>query len=632
MHTKKIVEAIKREINKLSVLLPKNRNFARYMALNKDIAIEKLMKYDIITFDIFDTLITRKLYEPDDLFRLMQYKLKKSKIGDFYSLRKEAEKLAVSRKIDNVNIYDIYKALAEIAHLEEEEVTSIRDLEIQLEVENCIPRKEVKCIFDALILADKKVILLSDMYLTRNLIEKMLAKCGYYGYYDMWVSCDVGCRKGNGEMWDCFFEKYGDRRTIHVGDNEVSDIKNVSKRGKDSFYLMDSRKMFGLTEFSWNGNLSKTAAKIGDSIVLGLIVNKTFCNSPFAFHDAGKKIQVKNLRECGYAIYGPTMLYFFIWFNEQLKENKTDLILFLSREGYYLKKMYDVFNELTENKMFAPLKNCYFYTSRRASSVAEINDMDDIREILKKGYIGKFSLLLKSHFGIELKKDLPDVHIELPKEIEKTSTLLEPYIEEIYHRAKMERENYKEYFYSIDTDYMNKNIAIVDVGYSGTAQYYLSRMIHKKTDGYYFSTSMAEKPKKIGCRMFSCFGQQQAGDVSNDYWAMLEAFLVAPHGQFCCFEKDGERIKPVFNNQKISQQKIEQFEEVYNGVVDFFRDVLNMVDTDRLSTQLFTPELMKSFFGNVYSIKGSVAKKDIGFFTVELLYDGCKKDENILKR
>lgn len=73
--------------------------------------------------------------------------------------------------------------------------------------------------------AGKKILLLSDMYLTSDIIAKMLEKCGYSGWDEIWISCEKGKRKDNDEMWKLFAEKYGTRPAIHIGDNAQSDVQ-----------------------------------------------------------------------------------------------------------------------------------------------------------------------------------------------------------------------------------------------------------------------------------------------------------------------------------------------------------------------------------------------------------------------
>ena len=63
------------------------------------------------------------------------------------------------------------------------------------------------------------------MYLTSDIIAKMLEKCGYSGWDEIWISCEKGKRKDNDEMWKLFAEKYGTRQAIHIGDNAQSDVQ-----------------------------------------------------------------------------------------------------------------------------------------------------------------------------------------------------------------------------------------------------------------------------------------------------------------------------------------------------------------------------------------------------------------------
>ncbi len=626
MKLKKKHKLTKLMLNNLKMLLPQNRKLRNYLSLSQNSVKEQLLSYDIITFDIFDTLITRKIYKPDDLFKIIDYKLKNETALnlDFFNLRKQAEKQAVSQKGNLVNIHDIYEALAKISNLSLVQVEKIKNLEVETEYKICIPREDVLTIFNELVLAGKKIILLSDMYLPKDIIKNILNKCGYHGYYDIWVSCEIGCRKDNSSMWKKFFAEYGSYLTIHIGDNEHSDIKNVAKESKQSLYFMDSKKMFGLTDFFKYLNLQDL--KIGDSCILGLLVNKSFCNSPFIFNSNGPEISMSTLRDFGYTIYGPAFLYFFIWLNEQLKNNNIDILLFSSREGYFLKKMYEQFNELTDNSSFKRMDTHYFYISRRATSVANIQNLRDIKEILEANFKGQFSLLLESRFGIKISSNSNDPHIKLPKDIDFVNSLLEPYIETILTKAKQEKVSYLKYIESIDEKYQQKNIAVIDLGYSGTAQYYLSKLINKKVDGYYFILSNNIKPKKIGCNASSSFGQQ----TSNGHWLLFEAFLVAPHGQLSHFEEIDNKVKPIFINQTIEQSKIEQLQEIFNGVNDFFKDSIELLGNN-LSTELYSTDLIKNIFYNVFLVENMVSANITDFFTVEARYTGNVKERKVLK-
>ena len=73
--------------------------------------INKIKKYDIVTFDMFDTLITRKTNNPTQIFDMVELTYNsenKTKIKDFKVKRIKAEK-------DIINTYptidDIYRKL-----------------------------------------------------------------------------------------------------------------------------------------------------------------------------------------------------------------------------------------------------------------------------------------------------------------------------------------------------------------------------------------------------------------------------------------------------------------------------------------------------------------------------------------
>lgn len=68
--------------------------FDRYFQIDVNRAASTLEQFEVITFDIFDTLITRKIYNPDDAFLLMEKRIKNSGIEleeSFKELRKKTE-------------------------------------------------------------------------------------------------------------------------------------------------------------------------------------------------------------------------------------------------------------------------------------------------------------------------------------------------------------------------------------------------------------------------------------------------------------------------------------------------------------------------------------------------------------
>ena len=122
---KKILKKIFRKLplsfrKRIKKMLKKNINKDN-LTIN-DI-VKKSKKYDIISFDIFDTLITRCIYEPDDAFKVLGKLVQDEK---FIEKRKKAEQQAREKLGHDVNIDEIYDEYMLENNLSKEE-TSIRN-------------------------------------------------------------------------------------------------------------------------------------------------------------------------------------------------------------------------------------------------------------------------------------------------------------------------------------------------------------------------------------------------------------------------------------------------------------------------------------------------------------------------
>ena len=125
--------------------------FQEYFSLDSDAVQYHLSQYELVSFDIFDTLITREVLEPDDVFKIVENQIIK-KYGfkiDFIRVRKMAEQLAWQKKGAWTNIYDIYDELSSICkEIDEKNLKQIMKLEIDIEIKLCVPRRDMLKIFN----------------------------------------------------------------------------------------------------------------------------------------------------------------------------------------------------------------------------------------------------------------------------------------------------------------------------------------------------------------------------------------------------------------------------------------------------------------------------------------------------
>ncbi len=189
---------------------------------------------DVISFDIFDTIIKRKTGDPQSIFRVMEKQLG---VRGFAESRIRAEKEA-RRKTDKqeVSLKEIYSQLQNKTGLDTKE---LEQLEIETELNSCIPVERTVSLFDELVRKGKTVILISDMYMSRNVIENMLNKCGISGYSKLYISSERGVNKKTGDLFDHVLKDMDldKKKLLHIGDNPIGDYLVPIKKGIMAFLI-----------------------------------------------------------------------------------------------------------------------------------------------------------------------------------------------------------------------------------------------------------------------------------------------------------------------------------------------------------------------------------------------------------
>ena len=547
-----------------------------YFSITVDAAKTYLSGFDVISFDIFDTLITRAVYMPDDVFCIMEAMIKR-KYGiacNYLSLRKKAEAMAWDKKGAYTNIDDIYECLPKVMDVSPEEAMELKQMEIDLEIKLCLPRRDMLEIFNYLKSCGKRIILVSDMYLTGEIISKMLSKCGYEGYSDMWISCERGTRKDGKTIWNDFFDIYSTVKTVHVGDNPHSDVQTVIDRHRESFFVINPRTAFKMSRY-YRDFEPYINGSITQRILLGMFINGGIYNSPFCQKLNGEP-DISGYGDMGYSAFGPLFTVFSLWLNTVT--TKDNVLMFLAREGYIFEKLY---NNVFEHNPDKKRRTVYFLSSRRAASVAAIRNEEDVRSILAQYYRGSLSNLLKSRLGIEMYSDMTDRQVAMADDLDSVMKSLSPHLEDIYARAEKERDAYKKYI--ADLDIRDEGI-VVDVGYSGTIQFYLAKLRENKQAGAYLCTSSNRKPEQLGCTCSSLYPIFDISEESKNKifrnQLFLEAVLKAPFGQLICFVDDGVKAKPVYKDDSLIPDALKELQQ---GMLSFaldFGDVASSVMDD----------------------------------------------------
>ena len=416
--------------------------------LSIDKMCEALELYDVISFDIFDTALYRKVENPKDVFAIMASEME---YNDFISVRQKAERDARRLKESTsftreIVLSDIYEILEKYYAIDRYWMN--REIEIELDLAQKNPY--ILEVYLRTLSAGKEIIFTSDMYLPKNVIIEMLKKNGYISYSRIYLSNETKLRKGDGTLQKLLLEDYKGKKIVHIGDNKESDVNKSIHVGLDAIYNPESRALFRENDMD---NLSGSFYR---SVINTQISNETLYKNLYYEH--------------GFRIGGILTAGFCEYINAIAEQKKIDKILFCARDCDVVWKVYNQFYKKFENdymqiSSYAILNvTCerhlsdlisrfifrYFQRYKNEKTIETIFseiDLDYLTEYLDDYGINKF---------------LPPVAINM-EQMEKFILNHKEYI--VRHNVIMVNAA-KKYFSALLKNV--KNILVVDIGWSST--------------------------------------------------------------------------------------------------------------------------------------------------------------------
>lgn len=342
-----------------------------YFSVSYDNLKLEIDNHEVISFDVFDTLLLRKVYEPADVFVLVDREVSGRFPFVFSSERKAAEREL--RKKGEPTIYQIYEYLAKKYNLSSKDMQYLLSAELEKEKNVLCARKKMKLCMEYCIHQGKKVYLLSDMYLPAEVLEELLKKCGIAGYTELMVSCDYQTSKPE-KLFDILKGKAGGKSYLHIGDNREADYESPKRHGIDAFLIMPAVRMMELSAYS---DAFVHFKSIESRVMLGMLAAEIF-EDPFALSGTKGIPVVADAKQFGYAFIAPLALSFTVWLLHKVQAEKNSLLLFSARDGWVIQK---IFHQLAEAWGLVELpKDIYFMVSRKALEIVEKGENKEARE------------------------------------------------------------------------------------------------------------------------------------------------------------------------------------------------------------------------------------------------------------
>lgn len=609
-----------------------HKNFNQHQAKTLECAKGIITQKECVIFDIFDTLVTRTIFYPDNLFRIIEQKFDKefSITSDFMKVRKETEyQLRMSNThTGDVSYENIYDHIHLYSDYNTEMIAYLRAMDFDYEMKILIPKADAIELLQYAYDNDIEVLFVSDMYLTKIQVMTILEKQNiFFKEENLLVSSDTGFRKDNTTVWKHLVDSKRIKpfKTIMIGDSEVSDAKLPGDFGIETFHVLSERNAF--LESSFGKSFSEQFGQVSEKemLLMGPVINHLFA-SAFELSDTVLDFSKK----CTPYAFGYTALapFFYMFINNIYHKYSDKRLYFLARDGYFIQKSFDHF--LKTKKLKLKKEAHYLQISRRAILGAALKTKENLKNmILELGnYEGMFSSMLNSRVGLDktflAESGIVDFKIKDSKDMEKAYVLLLEHIDLINDHAKHEQESYTHYLNTIDF-FEDSEDVLIDLGYSGTIQNYLHQSTKKKLIGEYFVTT--EKVTKIEDDNNVLHGyftdKIDFSDNSNivyKYALILEAFLTSDKGQLICFTKEKDKIVPSF---KEKTESIEVQEKVMEGIRDYI-SALSIVPSDFIDTE---NERLKSIslFTYEYMIKNRLLDEELmSIFHLEDEFTGNK--------
>ncbi len=537
--------------------------------------------YDIVSFDLFDTLVMRKLLDARDVFRIVEKKIKEQ-LGleiPFAALRQQASAMCGLVEPD---INDIYEIFIQIAQLTEDTAVQIKHIELETELKICVPRKEMIALLKRAHENGKQVYIVSDMYLPTEILLRILKQFGIdvIERERIWISCEKKASKSSGKLWQMFQKQVcQEKKALHIGDDLKGDVEEPRKYNIDTFYVMSGREMLKNSSI---GDILPQIVTLEDSLFMGLIAAKLFHN-PFALCETRGKVRIDQCDVFGYCVYSGVMHKFLSWLYQQVKDNHEDRVLFFARDGYFLMEDFELLLKSVGEKN---LEYGYLPISRRLIYLATIYNMEDLERVADFPFVGTFEQYMYSRFQVrvtDITKEINGEMVDTLKKIKSLSKWMEPYYDKIREEIITERKNYIVFLKREGLLDASKKDAVVDMSFYGTNQYYYQRLTGKKTDGYYFWCCHAKENSYLAENiMQACFNDSSDAEAkespSKRKISFLESFLTAPYGMIRYLDHEGNMV---CEPDKMNQQHFIKKEEMNKGVKEYMKDYFEIMGIDR---------------------------------------------------
>ena len=596
--------------------------------------IESTPSCKLIFIDFFDTLVHRKVHPNYCLKLWAKFLIRELAINistqELYTIRLDSLKY-LSKKPKR-NVLEIpYELIVEEVYNRLVNSNLLNDIDLadfNIIFEQCDYLSEVSVQFQnesnvnqLKTLKDKgyRIFLITDFFFSKKLITRILEFHQLLDVFEKtYVSADVLHSKESGTIYPFVLKDLNENaaNVIMIGDNKKSDVLNSFKHGINSIHTK---------------NLSHHRRN-----KINLLGNDEFQFEKIC-EDLEKRCRKSKLQFSEYIIH-------FYFFTERLYEkaiaNRVNDLFFLAREGLFLKKLFDRYQELNQFSGIHKINTHYLKASRQSAqklalkSITE-EDFKDFGRIHGKMSLRQFlswflfseDIINQIIIDLNIDGDKSHSNIFKTKIIEKLKANTTFAAE--FESTRINQQNaFHKYLDAFGSNYKEEGISLVDVGWGGTMQESLYHFLEEKipVTGYYLGLkeiyNILPDTKRYGLNFSIYPNQDRSFDILKANGQLYEQLLAAPHGSTLGYTLSNDLAdtiefhepseKYVFDNYifEIQEYMFKEFSELFQqlNTLDYSQDLTQKYMTNMaLRSGLlgnkkqiqFVENLSKGFYQNV---------------------------------
>jgi predicted HAD superfamily hydrolase len=546
----------------------------------------------LVSFDVFDTVVTRSVGEPTALFRMVGQRLRQQGIvtcspETFLQQRLLCEARARSNSSSaEISLQQIYEELGDALQLREA-VQELMRAELAAEAASILPVPHMVATVDAVRRRFGRVVFVSDMYLPQDFLELQLQRAGLLRNGDrLYVSSTYGVQKRTGHLFRIVAEREGVALSnlLHCGDSFESDVLGARSVGVQAHQVTTATPNQAEEELiRWTSQTEGFAGNQAGAARLARL------------RGSHLRAEQRMAWETGAGVTGPLVHLFAQWVIRRARQLGVKRLCFLARDGYF---PYLATRALLERQPELDLDVNYIYGSRQTYNLLAVTRLHAEEWTQLTSFSGRqFSTIeelsellcaepavLQEHLtplGFTLDDWTRPLQSEERARIRDQALRNQEFNQALWAQVHRAQAHSREYLIGdvVDGD---ESIALVDAGWTTKSHAPLFRFLQQlgpaRVHMFYFGL-VAERPdiplERVHAFVFDRARRTGVFQRAIEYPRAVETLFLSKDGRTRAFERTGSGVSPVLANTE-NADFVAQFYDPYESGIRAYLEELTL--------------------------------------------------------